>query len=577
MILGSFDHEVDLVVAGAGAGGMAAALKAADLGLDVLLLEKAGLFGGSAALSGGGAWAPNAAQLIERGQRSDPGELVEYLQTIAPDVDRARHERYVEEVPRVIEFLSSRPRFANGFAWVRGYSDYHPQMAGASSLGQGLWAQPVNKKLLGDDEGKLRPGVPRLRLPRGTWLTSSELHELLQVRWGGWRNKRMLLVMASRIVRSRLFGLRMTGAGQALCTRFWLALRDAGVPVWLESPVVGLLTDETGRVVGVEARRDGTSCRIRVRGGVILATGGFDHDPELRGQHQPEVMIGWSSGSHDNVGDGQRLGMELGAAVDLLDDAWWMPSVIWPDGSPQGGVPERQYPGQFIVNGAGRRFANESAPYTDFGHAQIAGHRTGVSHIPAWMIFDDVAWRRNFIMGHVPGTPKGRWSQIVTTAPSLEELAEKIGVPGLALVETTQRFNQFARNGVDEDFHRGDSAYDNYYGDHSYRNPNLAEVSKPPFHALAWVPGDLGTKGGLLTDEDARVLRQDRSPIEGLYATGNVSAAVMGRDYAGPGATIGPAMTFGYVAAGHVARRCQQEAAASAAAGRGGARAEAST
>jgi 3-oxosteroid 1-dehydrogenase len=553
----AFDREVDVVIAGAGAGGMASAIKASDLGLETIVIEKSKYFGGSAALSGGGIWAPNSPQLLEHGERSAPEDLVHYLQEIAPQVDRARHERYVETVPRVMEFLTSKPRFHDGFAWTKGYSDYHPQMVGASPHGRGVWAQPINRKLLGEDESKLRPGVPRLRLPRGAWLTSAEVHDLLAVRWGGWRGPRMLAVMASRIARSRLFGLRMTGAGQALCARLWLSLRDAGVPVWLQTPLTGLLTDEEQRVIGVEVTRNGAPYRIRARGGVILATGGFDHNPEMRREYQPEVKVGWSSGSQDNTGDGQRLGMELGADVDLLDDAWWMPSVMWPDGSPQGGVPERQYPGQFIVNGAGRRFANESAPYTDFGHAQIEGHRTGVSHIPAWMVLDDTAWRRNFIMGHVPLTPMGRFSQIVVTAPTLEQLAAKIGVPAEALVETAKRFNGFARSGVDEDFHRGESPYDNYYGDHSYTNPNLAEVKSAPFYALAWVPGDLGTKGGLLTDRDARVLKPDRSAIPGLYATGNVSAAVMGRDYAGPGATIGPAVTFGFLAAIDIAQRLQ--------------------
>jgi 3-oxosteroid 1-dehydrogenase len=551
----SFDKEVDVLIAGAGAGGMASALKASALRLDTLVVEKSKYFGGSAALSGGGTWAPNAPQLLAKGERADPKELVGYLQQIAPDVDRSRHERYIAEIPKVMQFLAAKPRFRNGFSWTNGYSDYHPDLPGGSAKGRGVWPEPVNRKLLGDDEQYLRPPTPRMKLPRGAWLTSAELHDLLALRWGGWRGKRMLAVVATRIARSRLFGLRMTGAGQALSTRLWLSLRDEGIPVWRETPLRSLIADDDGRVVGAEVLRDGKPYRIGARGGVILATGGFDHDPELRKRHHPEVEIGWSSGAGDNTGDGLRAGLELGAAVDLLDDAWWMPSVMWPDGTPHGGVPERQYAGQFIVNGAGRRFTNEASPYTDFGHAQLEGHRGGVSHIPAWMIFDDTAWKRNFIMGHVPWQPMGKWSQIITTAPTLEDLAAKIGVPAQALAETAERFNGFARNGVDEDFHRGDSAYDNYYGDHSYPNPNLAEVKDPPFYALAWVPGDLGTKGGLLTDEDARVLREDGGAIPGLYATGNVSAAVMGRDYAGPGATIGPAMTFGFVAAAHIAQQ----------------------
>jgi succinate dehydrogenase/fumarate reductase flavoprotein subunit len=547
-----FDKEVDVLVVGAGGGGMAAALRAADLGLDTLVIEKAKVFGGSTALSGGGAWAPNSPQLLEHGERDDPAKLVEYLQRIAPDVSRARHERYVQEVPRLMEFLSSKPAFEQGFAWTKGYSDYHPDLGG-SPLGRGVWAQPVNRKLLGEDEQHLRTTAKRMSLPRGVWLTSAELRELFTLRWGGWRGKWLLLVMASRIVRSRLFRLRMTSAGQSLALRLYLALREAGVPVWRETPMKALITDEGGRVVGVEAERNGAPYRIGARGGVVLATGGFDHNPEMRLQYQPEVEPGWSSGSKDNQGDGIRAGIEIGAAVDLMDDAWWMPSIPFPDGSIFGCVAERQYPGQFIVNAAGKRFVNESAPYTDFGHAQIEGHRTGGGHIPAWMIFDSKAWKRNFIAGHVPGQPMGKWGDALTTAGTLRELAEKLGISPDALVETAERFNGFARNGVDQDFRRGESAYDNYYGDRSYKNPNLGEVEEPPFYALPIVPGDLGTKGGLLTDEDARVLRPDGAVISGLYATGNTSAAVMGRDYAGPGATLGPAMTFGYLAASHIA------------------------
>jgi 3-oxosteroid 1-dehydrogenase len=240
----------------------------------------------------------------------------------------------------------------------------------------------------------------------------------------------------------------------------------------------------------------------------------------------------------------------------MMDDAWWMPTMKMPDGTLFGLVAERQYPGQFIVNSAGERFVNESSPYTDFVHTQIAGHQSGVSHIPAWMIVDDRAWKRNFIAGHVPGTRlPASWVKcgLARTAPTLEQLAEKIGVPGAALRATADRFNGFAGRARDEDFHRGESAYDRYYGDPAYANPNLAPVAQPPFYAFALTPGDLGTKGGLLTDDDARVLRGDGSVIPGLYATGNVSSAVMGNDYAGPGATIGPAMTFGYVAAHHIA------------------------
>jgi succinate dehydrogenase/fumarate reductase flavoprotein subunit len=319
-----------------------------------------------------------------------------------------------------------------------------------------------------------------------------------------------------------------------------------------------LLTDESGRVMGVVAERDGRPLRIRALRGVVLASGGFEHNAEMRRRYQPALTEDWSLGVAANEGDGILLGQELGGAVDLMEDAWWMPTMpAAADGSLVGLVAERQYPGQFIVNAAGKRFVNEATPYVVFGQAQLAGQATGVSHIPAWMIVDDRAWKRNIIAGHVPGRPMPKvWQELgcAYTAPTLDALARLIDVPPGALRETADRFNRFAREGRDDDFHRGESAYDNYYGDPSYRNPNLAPVDKPPFYAFALLPGDLGTKGGLVTDVDARVVRADGSPIDGLYATGNVSASVMGTKYAGPGATLGPAMTFAYVAVRHIAQ-----------------------
>jgi len=276
----------------------------------------------------------------------------------------------------------------------------------------------------------------------------------------------------------------------------------------------------------------------------------------MRKRYQPIVGEGWTRGSIDSQGDGQRAGEDVGAALDLMDDAWWLPSFLMPGGL-TGGIAERQYPGQFIVNGAGKRFVNEATPYSAFGRTQIAGQASGVSHIPAWLIFDQRAFRRNVICGHFPWRPlPANWlgSGLVKRAETLDALAGQIGVPPDALRETQERFNGFARDGNDQDFHRGDSVYDHYYGDPSQgKNPNLTEVSKPPFYAIQVVPGDLGTKGGLLTDADARVLRPDGEAIPGLYACGNASSSVMGNSYAGPGATIGPAMVFGWVAAHHIA------------------------
>jgi 3-oxosteroid 1-dehydrogenase len=552
-----FDHEVDVLVVGSGAGGMVAALTARSEGLRPLIIEKSRYWGGSSARSGGGAWVPNAPALLREGQRDDPQQIVDYVVAIAGDrVERGRIERYVEQAPKMMEFLESQSSYlANGFFWISGYSDYHPDLGG-NPLGRGLWARPIDRRLLGEEMKTLHPGVRRMQLPLGAWITSVDLHELLAIRWGGLRHKKILLKLAWRVLRARVLGERIGASGQALATRLRLTLRQQGIDIWRETPMQALITDAGGRVIGVEAEREGRPFTIGARHGVVLASGGFDHNLEMRKRYQPGITQDWSLGAATNVGDGIAAGEALGAATDLMEDAWWqpvMPSAA--DGSLVGLVAERQYPGQFIVNGAGRRFVNEATPYILFCQAQLAGHRTGVSHIPCWMIIDSTAWKRNIIAGHLPGAPMPKpWRQagVAFKARTLQDLALRIGVSPSALQETADRYNSLVDRGADEDFHRGVSAYDRYYGDPSYPNPNLARVEKPPFYAFAIVPGDLGTKGGLLTDEDARVLRPD-GPIPGLYATGNTSASVMGTKYAGPGATLGPAMTFAYVAARHIA------------------------
>jgi 3-oxosteroid 1-dehydrogenase len=551
-----FDHEVDVVVAGSGAGGMVAAWTASNAGLETLIIEKSDLYGGSTAISGGGAWLPNAPEFLRQGIKDDPEDLLQYLQAIAPDVAPARHRRYIEDAPKLAAALEATPHFGQGgFFWIKGYSDYHPEKGG-SPLGRGLWPSPVDRRLLGDLADELRGGFQRVPgAPRGMWMTSIDFKQLIALRWGGLRGPRVLLRLARRTIEARLRGQEMLTSGAALITRLRLVVRDTGTPIWLKTPLKELITDSDGSVIGVVAERDQRLVRIRARRAVVLATGGFEHNEAMRREYQPEVGKGWSLGNPDNTGDGILAGEAVGAALSLMDDAWWMPAMQIPDGVfPL--VAERCYPNQFIVNSDGRRFTNESAPYTDFVHDQLEGHRSGVSHLPAFMVIDHYGWTHNIIAGHLPGLPMPKaWaaSGSVERADTLEELARRIGVPPGNLVDTAERFNHMARMAVDKDFGRGDSPYDRFYGNPNYPNPSLAELKTPPYYALRILPADLGTKGGLLTDENARVLRSDGKAVPHLYATGNVSAAVMGNDYAGPGATIGTAMTFGWVAAHHIA------------------------
>jgi 3-oxosteroid 1-dehydrogenase len=286
---------------------------------------------------------------------------------------------------------------------------------------------------------------------------------------------------------------------------------------------------------------------------VIITAGGFEHNERMRKEYQ-RAPIGteWTVGAPENTGDGIEAGLRLGAAVELMDDAWWGPSIELPRG-PYFCLAERTLPGCLLVNQAGKRFVNEAAPYVDAVHAMYDNHTEADPHIPAWLIADQRYRNRYVFAGLGPRQPfPGRWYKhgAVVKAPTLAELAGAINVPAANLMSTVDKFNTFARNGVDEDFRRGESAYDRYYGDPRNRpNPCLGPVDRAPFYAIRIVPGDLGTKGGLRTDTRARVLRPDGTVIAGLYAAGNAAAAVMGHTYAGPGATLGPAMVFGHLAA----------------------------
>jgi 3-oxosteroid 1-dehydrogenase len=565
----AFDHEVDVLVVGSGGGGMTAALKADAAGLDTLVVEKSAQFGGSTALSGGGIWVPGAPAQRRAGYSPSPEGTFEYLKQITEGlVSDARLRQYVDAAPEMMDFLEKSSSWFE-FVWKPGYADYYPELPGGSERGSTINVPELDLRKLGAEERNLL--TPLALAPKGIWFAPKDLRLFYQVRQN-WRGKVVLLKLIWRMFRAHVFGERMAAIGQSLMARMRLALRDHDIPLWLNAPMTELLTDVEGRVVGAVIERDGTAQRIGARRGVILAAGGFDHDMEWRRQHLPELEQDWSFGNPASMGDGIRAGEKVGAATDLLDEAWWFPAMCWPGGRLQFMLNERMMPSQFVVNGDGKRFINEAAPYMDFAHAMIEGQRTGVTHIPCWLVTDIRSFHRYVVGGHLPipkiplaPVPTGwkvskAWleSGIVKQGSSFEELAGAIGVPAANLRATADRFNELARKGHDDDFNRGDSAYDNYYGDPTLPNPNLYPIGAPPYYAFQIILGDLGTSGGLRTDEHARVLRDDDSVIAGLYATGNVTAAVMGRSYAGAGATIGPAMTFGYVAAKHLAEAVER-------------------
>ena len=545
---GEAPEEFDLVVAGSGAAGMTAALTAAHRGATVVVLEKTGAFGGSTARSGGGIWAPGNAVLRRAGVADTPEEASAYLASVTGDDAPAELRRaLLEHGPAMLDLILAVTPLR--FAWVPGYADYYPEAPGGRASGRSIEPVPFDGRLLGPELTRLNK--PYLPVPDGVAVTQADYRWLAL----GPRHSRAVLAgarIAGRLARRRLLGQRMLSLGQALAAGLRAGLVASRVPVWLDTPMTGLVITD-GRVTGVRVVRGGKPAVIRARRGVLIATGGFERNEQMRRRYQ-QAPIGadWTTGAAGNTGDGITAGQELGAATGLMDDAWWGPSIALP-GGPYFCLAERSLPGCVLVNGAGQRFVNESAPYVDAVHAMYAGNTAENPHIPAWLVFDQRYRDRYVFAGLPPGRPlPRRWyaAGAVFRAPDLPGLADAIGVDPGALAKTVTRFNEFARAGVDEEFRRGDSAYDRYYGDPRCRpNPNLAPLARAPFYAARIVPGDLGTKGGLRTDERARVLREDGSVIAGLYAAGNASAAVMGHSYAGAGATIGPAMTFGYIAA----------------------------
>jgi 3-oxosteroid 1-dehydrogenase len=544
-----FEPEFDVVVVGSGAAGMTAALTAARHGLSAVVLEKTSYFGGSTARSGGGVWAPGNEVLRKAGVRDTPQQASAYLAAVAGDgVSPQRRRALLEHGPAMLALV--RARTPVDFVWVPNYADYYPEAPGGLVQGRSVEPVPFDGRVLGSELAHLNP--PYAPAPKGMTITQADYRWLSL----GTRHPRAILTtakIAGRMARTRLLRQRTLSMGQALAAGLRAGLAASGVPVWLRTPMTGLqMADDL--VTGVLVTwPDGQAALVRARRGVVLAAGGFERNLELRRRYQrAPIGTDWTTGSAGNTGDAITAGEAAGAALDLMDDAWWGPSIPL-SGGPYFCLAERSLPGCLLVNGTGQRFVNESAPYVDAVHAMYEGHCAGNPHIPAWLILDQ-RYRNSYVFAGLPPRrplPR-RWyaAGAVLSAPTLAGLADHAGIDPAALAKTVTRFNEFAEAGRDEDFGRGDSAYDRYYGDPRCRpNPNLAPLTRPPFYAVKIVPGDLGTKGGLRTDERARVLREDGTPIAGLYAAGNTSASVMGRSYAGAGATIGPAMTFGYIAA----------------------------
>jgi len=555
----SWDKSVDFLVVGSGSGGMTAAVRAHDLGGETLVVEKAPYYGGTSCISGGVIWVPNNPLMLQLGIGDSPEEALQYLETVTRGTSTTERLRtYVDTSPRMMRYMIENSRLE--FACLDDYPDYYPAVGGGKTGGRSCETISFDALQLGDEFLRMYPRPVEKQLLGGRVIFgASEGHRLLtgDVSSTWFVIKKVFAYYTN--FRARRRGPLNTAItlGPALIGRLRLSLMDRGVLLWLNTPLKELLS-EGGRVVGAVVEKDGSPLRIEVRKGVLLAAGGFEASAEKKKKYQPAPNDKeWSGGSPFNTGDTIDPGVAVGASLGLMDDAWGCPCVVapYPKSNPAWIVIfEKSMPGGLMVNKGGKRFMNEAAPYDEVVKNMYKANTPDCPSIPAFFIFDG-NYRKKYACGPMLPMPdrflpKKLQNGFYKKDETLEGLARRIGVDPEGLVRTVRRYNGFATTGKDEDFGRGESLQDLYYaGNKDLPNPNIGPIAKPPFYSVEIYPGDIGTKGGFRTDAQARVLTEADKPIPGLYAAGNCSAAVMGRTYPGAGATIGPAMTFGFIAA----------------------------
>ena len=523
--------SADIIIIGAGASGLIAALAAAKHGASVILLEKAPQLGGTASVSGGIIWAPDNHHMDAPEGRAPA--LAYFRALDHGDLRDDTLEAFVDHAAETIRFLEDNSRLR--FTPLASYPDYYEDRPGARPDG----GRALDSGLFAYSE-------------LGAWkdkVAASTIYPLTvaETPLGGATSMPEPAVLGERMARD------MRGFGQSLVGGMLEACLATGVDIRLDHGVTAL-TRRDGHIAGVTVETPAGSAELTARRGVIVATGGFEWNRELAQTFLRGPMT-YPASPPTNQGDGLKLMMKAGAALGNMTNAWWCPTIAtgdhWSDGSPRA-VPvliERTLPGSIIINQAGQRFCNEAVNYSAIAGAFQAFDPNSYAYTnqPAWLVFDGAYRARWPVASAQPGGPLPDW---MIEAPTPSALAEKLGVAADALEATIAAFNAGAVDGVDPLFNRGAAKYDRFYGDRSQpgARATLGPLTQAPYYAVQLHMGVLGTNGGARTDAKGRVLDHDGAVIPGLYAAGNVIACPTGGIYAGAGGTLGPALTFGYLA-----------------------------
>ncbi len=554
------NREVDLLIAGAGPAGMAAALVAALEGLDVLLCEKSDQVGGTGSTSAGTLWIPGNSQSSAAGFSDNAEQADIYLSALVGEAtNRELRNAYLQSGPTAIDYLCAHTDVQ--FIPCATHPDYRSNMPGAAIAGRAIMPEPFDGRLLGREFWRIRPPVPEFMLFGGMMVGKADIPRLI----GRFRSISNFIYSAKLFARYLVDRLKYPRGtrimmGNALVGRLFYSLRKRQVPILFNTSIVDVAGDRRS-VIGARLNVGGKEVIVKTRKGVVLATGGYAHNKRLREAFMPQPIPTHSMSFEGNRGDGIEIGQRVGAAItpDQCTSGLWSPVSIVPRAKGGNGlfphlVLDRAKPGLIAVNSAGRRFVNEAASYHDFVLAMFESHKLNPS-IPSWLVCD-AAFLRKYGLGIVyPGhRHPGRFvdSGYLVSAATLNELAGRIGADPIQFCKTVERYNGFAETGIDVDFGKGEIELNRFNGDASHKpNPCIGPLAMPPFYAVAVWPADIAVSTGLATDADARVLGGDGQPIPGLYACGNDMASVMAGSYPGPGTTLGPAIVFAYRAAIH--------------------------